>query len=75
MSGLKTPEQAKKELKDRGISVSKWSKKHGLSAAIVLGVLNGNKKGLWGDAHKAAVLLGIKDGIIDDDIGNERNRA
>lgn len=74
MSILKTPEEAKEDLKKRGIAVSKWAKKHGLSAAIVLGVLNGSKKGLWGDAHKAAVLLGIKEGIVEEDI-NEKKRA
>ncbi|HMW69495.1 MAG TPA: DNA-binding protein [Nitrosomonas sp.] len=65
MKELKTLKQAREELDKRGISMSKWARQHGLSEAIVRDVLRGDKKGVRGDAHKAAVLLGIKDGVIE----------
>lgn len=39
----------------------------GVDRAIVRGVLYGHLKGTRGDAHKVAVALGIKDGVIVDD--------
>lgn len=39
----------------------------GVDRAIVRGVLYGRLKGARGDAHKVAVALGLKDGVIVDD--------
>mgnify|MGYP002078600760 CR=1 FL=1 len=36
----------------------------GVPRAIVRGVLYGHLKGARGDAHKVAVALGLKDGLI-----------
>ena len=41
-----------------------WAKKHAFNPSTVYAVLNGQKKCLRGEAHRAAVLLGIKDGEI-----------
>jgi gp16 family phage-associated protein len=39
----------------------------GVDRSIVRGVLYGHLKGLRGDAHKVAVALGMKNGVIVDD--------
>lgn len=67
MKKLKTPKEARDELNKRGLSVSKWARQHGLSESIVSAVLRGERKGLRGETHRAAVLLGIKDGVIEDE--------
>ena len=63
-------EQACQEARDRlgrlGISTKDWADKHRFNPSTVYAVLNGQKKCLRGEAHRAAVLLGIKDGVITD---------
>lgn len=61
---LKTPFEAKAELVRQGVNVRQWSRENDLSERIVYGVLRGEKKGRRGASHKAAVLLGIKDGVL-----------
>lgn len=61
---MKTIEQAKEEFRFRGESVSDWAKNNGFSPDMVRRVLRGLYKCHRGDAHKIAVKLGIKDGII-----------
>lgn len=47
------------------MSVKQFALQYGLHPSTVYAVLNGQKKCLRGDAHRAAVLLGIKkDGMI-----------
>jgi hypothetical protein len=60
-----TPEQARADLDRRGISIAEFSRKHGLNKNLVSDLLNGRVKGRRGEAHRAAVLLGIKDGVIE----------
>mgnify|MGYP003109575026 CR=1 FL=1 len=60
-----TRDQARKELDRRGISIAEFSRAHGLNPNLVSDLLAGRKKGLRGEAHRAAVLLGIKEGVID----------
>ncbi|MGE8065564.1 DNA-binding protein [Pseudomonas sp. NPDC089569] len=61
-------EQARQGARDRlarqGITAKEWAEKNDLSPSTVYAVLNGQKKCLRGEAHRAAVLLGIKDGVI-----------
>ncbi|WP_095159167.1 DNA-binding protein [Pseudomonas sp. Irchel 3E13] len=51
---------ARERLAKQGISAKEWAIKHDLSPSTVYAVLNGQKKCLRGEAHRAAVLLGIK---------------
>jgi gp16 family phage-associated protein len=60
-----TPEQAREDLDRKGISIAEFSRKHGLNKNLVSDLLNGRKKGRRGEAHRAAVLLRIKDGEIE----------
>lgn len=61
---LLTPQEVRNEFTRQGISVSAWSKKHGFNRNLANAVVRGDCKCLYGDAHKIAVLLGIKDGEI-----------
>lgn len=63
---MKTIEDVKAEMARRGITAAAWARKHSVSPETVRGVLLGRVKGRSGEAHKAAVLLGIKDGEIVD---------
>lgn len=65
MTQLKTPEQVKADFEKRGINVTQWARERGVSRQAVFDIMNGKNKGKRGNAHKAAVLLGIKDGVIE----------
>ncbi|MBU1329437.1 MAG: DNA-binding protein [Gammaproteobacteria bacterium] len=47
-----------------GIAVRAWADQHLLNESTVYAVLNGQKKCLRGEAHRAAVLLDIKEGVV-----------
>jgi len=64
MHALLTPEQARAALDRRGKSIAEFSREHDLNKNLVSDLLNGRKKGRRGEAHRAAVLLGIKDGEV-----------
>ncbi|HCD9834318.1 DNA-binding protein [Pseudomonas corrugata] len=64
MHGTLSPEQARAVLDRKGISIADFCRQHGLNRNLVSDLLNGRKKGRRGEAHRAAVLLGIKDGEV-----------
>ncbi|WP_213936859.1 DNA-binding protein [Pseudomonas sp. dw_612] len=64
MPALLTTEQARAALDRRGISLAEFARQHELNSNLVSDLLNGRKKGRRGQAHRAAVLLGIKEGIV-----------
>lgn len=59
-----TPEQARAQLDRTGISIAEFCRTHSLNKNLVSDLLNGRKKGRRGESHRAAVLLGIKQGEI-----------
>jgi gp16 family phage-associated protein len=61
---MKTIEQVRKEFNYRGESMTSWAQKNGFNPESVKKVLYGKSKCYRGAAHKIAVKLGIKDGII-----------
>ncbi|TCP73555.1 gp16 family phage-associated protein [Pseudomonas putida] len=65
-AALVTPEQARAELDRRGMSIAEFSRINRLNKNLVSDLLNGRIKGRRGEAHRAAVLLGIKDGVIEE---------
>ncbi len=65
MPATLTTEQARAALDRKGVSIAEFSRKNELNKNLVSDLLNGRKKGLRGEAHRAAVLLGIKDGVIE----------
>ena len=63
---LKTPEEVREELARQGISIAKWAVQHGLNPHRVYDVLNNRNRGQYGEAHRAAVLLGLKEGVVEE---------
>lgn len=61
-------EQARKAARAKisalGISVREWAEQNQVDESTAYAVLNGQKKCLRGQAHRAAVLLGIKEGVV-----------
>lgn len=51
---------AREQIQAQGISLREFARRHRLHPSTVYGVLNGQNKCLRGEAHRAAVLLGIK---------------
>ncbi|WP_153785672.1 DNA-binding protein [Pseudomonas sp. EMN2] len=58
-------QEARARIARQGISAKEWAEKHGLNPSTVYAVLNRQKKCLRGESHRAAVLLGIKAGEIE----------
>ncbi len=53
------------DFRSRGVSIAAWSRQNGVSQALVYQVLRGNHVPCRGQSHKIAVLLGIKNGVLD----------
>lgn len=61
---LLSAEEARDSLRRKGVSINEWARVHGLSHQAVRNLLYGRNQGLRNDGHKAAVLLGMKEGEI-----------
>jgi gp16 family phage-associated protein len=55
-----TPWQARAWFDANGIAITDWCNAFGLDRLIVTDILRGRLKGIRGESHRAAVLLGIK---------------
>lgn len=64
MPHLLTLKQAREALDRQGLSIADFAREHGLDEPTVYQVLAGRKKGRRGEAHRVAVLLGIKAGTF-----------
>lgn len=62
-----SPEEVRAKFKHTGISIASWAASNGFSTCLIFDLLAGRKKGLRGQAHRAAVLLGLKQGEICND--------
>lgn len=58
----RTKEEAAAWLDTNGISVAEFARKHGLKRMTVVDLLRGRRKGRRGEAHNAAIALGMKKG-------------
>lgn len=61
---LLTREEARANISRQGKSLTQWAHEHGLTLGTVRDVLRKERPCHFGNSHKAAVLLGIKDGVI-----------
>ena len=61
---LRTPEQARAELRHKGISVTQWALANGFSPNLVFEVLAERRRPTRGQTHQIAVALGLKAGEI-----------
>lgn len=59
-----TPEEVRQGLSRIGKTTVDLARELGVPVHIVRGVLSRRFKGERGDAHKVAVALGLKDGVI-----------
>lgn len=59
-------ESVKDAFAERGLSISQWARKHNLAPQYVYDLLNGRTNGARGESHRAAVLLGLKEGVIEE---------
>ncbi|PBP60417.1 hypothetical protein CCL19_22425 [Pseudomonas syringae] len=64
MPGIRTAAQAKAWLDQQCQSVQEFARENSIDPATTYQVLAGRKKGRRGEAHKVAVLLGMKIGTI-----------
>lgn len=74
---LRTPKDVQADFRRRGISVAGFARLHQLPEQTIRDLLSGKAKGHRGIAHRAAVLLGLKDGVIEaaNDAGRQSRRA
>lgn len=63
---LLTRKEARESLSYRGKSIKQWAAEHGVTKDQVNDVLRKDRPCHIGASHKIAVLLGIKDGIIEE---------
>ncbi|WP_407316404.1 DNA-binding protein [Pseudomonas sp. nanlin1] len=63
MPAIRTAAQAKAWLDQQGKSVQQFAREHGVDPATTYQLLSGRKKGKRGEAHRIAVLLGMKLGV------------
>lgn len=56
--------EAREALLQRGQSVMEFARLHLLNPSTVYAVLSGQSQGRRGESHRAAVLLGIKQGVV-----------
>jgi gp16 family phage-associated protein len=64
MPVIRSAAQAKAWLEQQGKSVQEFARENSIDPATTYQVLAGRKKGRRGEAHKVAVLLGMKIGSI-----------
>lgn len=61
---LRTADEARAELKAKGISITQWAIANRFSPNLVFEVLGGRKKCVRGQAHEIAIKWGLKAGEI-----------
>ena len=51
---------------DAGVTIRGWAKAQGFHYSTVIDVMNGRRAGHHGEAHRVAVALGLKHGLVTD---------
>lgn len=57
---FKNPTECHAWFRAHGINVSQWCRERNLSRQVVVDLLRSKRKGYRGEAHRAAVALGLK---------------
>ncbi|GCL64329.1 DNA-binding protein [Pseudaquabacterium pictum] len=65
-SATRTPKDVRKDLRRRGVSIAALARQLQAHDQTVRDLLSGKAKGYRGEAHRVAVLLGLKEGVITD---------
>lgn len=64
---VKTPEQIRADWKTNKLTVSEWARRNGYSPRLVIRLLNGETRGLWGVSRQIAQKLGLVDSNYEGD--------
>lgn len=64
MASIRTAAQAKAWLEQQGKSVQEFARENSIDPNTTYQILSGRKKGMRGESHKVAVLLGMKNGLL-----------
>ena len=59
-SMLRTPSEAREWLARHGVTISCWARSKGFRPSVVASLLAGRTRGQWGEAHQAAIRLGLR---------------
>ena len=62
---LRSLEDVERELDRKGISKADWAREHGIKPGVLYEIFSRRSSCRRGEAHRAAVLLGLKEGVID----------
>lgn len=65
-SFLRSLEALEREFDRKGISKADWAREHGIRPGVIYEIFSRRSSCKRGEAHRAAVLLGLKEGIIEE---------
>lgn len=63
---LHSLEDVEREFDQKGISKADWAREHGFRPGVLYEIFSRRSSCKRGEAHRAAVLLGLKEGIIEE---------
>lgn len=63
---LRSLEDVERELNRKGISKADWAREHGIKPGVLYEIFSRRSSCRRGEAHRAAVLLGLKEGVIEE---------
>lgn len=63
---LRSLEEIEREFDRRGVSKADWAREHGIRPGVVYEIFSRRSSCKRGEAHRAAVLLGLKEGVIEE---------
>lgn len=63
---LRPLEDVEREFNQKGISKADWAREHGIRPGVVYEIFSRRSSCKRGEAHRAAVLLGLKEGVVEE---------
>lgn len=63
---LRSLEEIECEFDRRGVSKADWAREHGIRPGVLYEIFSRRSSCKRGEAHRAAVLLGLKEGVIEE---------
>lgn len=57
---VRTCQEVRWWLERHGVTAAEWAKVHGFEPTVIYSLLNGRTRGRHGQAHAAAIALGLK---------------
>ncbi len=63
---LRSLAEIEREFDRRGVSKADWAREHGLRPGVLYEIFSRRSSCKRGEAHRAAVLLGLKEGVIEE---------